>query len=36
MLLGVVEARLGRSTGALALAETTTEPPWDLFPLKPQ
>jgi ATP/maltotriose-dependent transcriptional regulator MalT len=36
MLLGVVEARLGRSTGALALADTTTEQPWDLLPLKPQ
>jgi ATP/maltotriose-dependent transcriptional regulator MalT len=36
MLLGVVEARLGRPTEALTLAETTTEQPWDLLPLRPQ
>jgi hypothetical protein len=34
MLLGVVEAQLGWSTGALSLSDTRR--PWDLLPLKPE
>jgi hypothetical protein len=36
MLLGVAEAQLGWSSGALSLLETTTEQPWTRLPLKPR